>query len=273
MNNNNMFDIIKRRSSMRSYDNRALNDNDKQELERILAGSLGNPFGASVRLPLMESNKLTGQKLGTYGVIHGASLYIACVAKSSPMDIEGLGYSMEHAVLGATAMGLGTCWLAGTYDHNAFKTAAKLVDDERVIAVSPVGYPAERRTLLDTMMRGVAGSAKRKTWNELFFDGTPSAPLGEQAVGAYHDALEALRLAPSGSNGKPWRVIKQGNSYHFYRQAKPGSDAGRIDMGIGACHFELMAREAGLAGEWKFEEPKINLEGSQMAYFATWALD
>jgi len=268
MNQTN-FDIIQKRSSCRSYDGRKLSISDRGKLEESIRKSLINPFGASVRLPILANDKLAGQKLGTYGVIRGAQQFIACVVKSGRMDIEGLGYSMERAVLESTAMGLGTCWLAGTYNRNDFKDAAQLSGDERIVCVSPVGYPADRRTLLDSMMRGMAGSAKRKSWNSLFFDESVANSLSKQAAEEYRDALEAVRLAPSGSNGQPWRIIRDGGRFHFYRAVKPGSDYGRVDMGIAACHFELVAREKGLKGKWVEADPGLHSD-SKMVYFITW---
>jgi nitroreductase len=266
------METIRRRSSCRSYDGRVLSAEDRQELERRIATGIANPFGAVVRLPLLENDRLAGKKLGTYGVIHGAGLYMAGVVKAGNLDTEGLGYAMEHAVLEATAMGLGTCWLAGTYNRNDFKDSARLAGDERIVCVSPVGYPAERRTLLDSMMRGVAGSAKRKPWNELFFDGSLSTLFTEQAAGEYRDALEAVRLAPSGSNGQPWRVVRQGSAFHFYRAVKAGSDYGRVDMGIAACHFELVAKDKNIIGKWILSDPDLKLESDAMTYFASWVI-
>jgi hypothetical protein len=220
----------------------------------------------------MDNNKLAGHKLGTYGVIREAPLFMAGIVKSGGVDSEGLGYSMERAVLHATAMGLGTCWLAGTYNRSGFKDAARLADDERIVCVSPVGYPARRRTVLDSMMRSVAGSARRKPWSEMFFDGALNNPMSEQAAGEFRGALEAVRLAPSGSNGQPWRIVRQGKQFHFYRAVKPGSDYGRVDMGIAACHFELVAREQGLKGEWVAAGPDMR-PNADMVYFITWDQD
>jgi nitroreductase len=266
------FDIIQMRSSCRSYDGHTLSADDKSALENNIRESLSNPFGASVRLPLLENNKLAGYKLGTYGVIRGAQLFMAGIVKSGGMDIEGLGYSMEHAVLQATAMGLGTCWLAGTYNRSDFKEAAQFAGDERVVCVSPVGYPAKRRTMLDSMMRGIAGSARRKPWSELFFDGALNNPMSEQAAGEFKGALDAVRLAPSGTNGQPWRIVRQESRFHFYRAAKPDSDYGRVDMGIAACHFELVAREQGHKGEWVSADPGRRPD-VDMVYFITWDQD
>ena len=34
------------------------------------------------------------------------------------------------------------------------------------------------------------------------------------------------------------------------------ADLQRVDMGIAMCHFELAARERGLAGRWVVEQPR-----------------
>jgi hypothetical protein len=40
-------------------------------------------------------------------------------------------------------------------------------------------------------------------------------------------------------------------------------------MGIAMCHFELTARQSGLAGEWKVEEPNLE-RPAQTEYVASW---
>ena len=270
MTNSNAMDLIRNRNSCRSFDGEPLSQDAVAALEQAFQGCLENPFGAAVRLPILDGGKLAGKKLGTYGVIRGASTYFAGVVKKHPLDIESLGWSMERAVLAAAALGLGTCWLAGTYSRADFASAVPMDGDERIVCVSPVGRPAPKRTVLDTMMRGVAGSAKRKPWHELFFDGSAGKPLGEREAGEWKDALEAVRLAPSGSNGQPWRAVRREGAFHFYRAVKEGSEYGRVDMGIAACHFELVARERGLPGRWKADEPAAAVPGWQ--YSMSWVI-
>jgi nitroreductase len=260
------LDMVKKRHSCRSYDGRPLSETDRKELDARLDRCLANPFGAAVRLAVLDNDAMAGKKLGTYGVIRGAGLYIAGIARRSERDMEGLGFAMERAVLEATDMGLGTCWLAGTYSRADFSSAVPLSADERIVCVSPLGYPAAKPTALDAMMRRVAGSAKRKAWDVLFFDGEAGNPLSAGEAGEYRDALEAVRLAPSASNGQPWRILRRGGAFHFYRA---GGEHGRVDMGIAACHFELVAREAGLAGEWESLEP-AGPPNDRLLYFTSW---
>lgn len=49
--------------------------------------------------------------------------------------------AMEHAVLAATAEGLGTCWVAA-FDVEAMNKVLDLTPPWRTLALSPLGYPA-----------------------------------------------------------------------------------------------------------------------------------
>jgi nitroreductase len=50
---------------------------------------------------------------------------------------------MEALVLAAAEVGLATCWLGG-FGEEGMKKALSLPEDERIVAVSPLGYPPEK---------------------------------------------------------------------------------------------------------------------------------
>jgi nitroreductase len=66
--------------------------------------------------------------------------------KPDGMDyyILDIGISLEHLVLAATDLGLGTCWV-GTFDEKHVKEVLEVPDEIRVVAYTPLGYPAERK--------------------------------------------------------------------------------------------------------------------------------
>ncbi|MFQ6053595.1 MAG: nitroreductase family protein [Candidatus Bathyarchaeia archaeon] len=54
-----------------------------------------------------------------------------------------MGIAMEHMVLAAAEKGLGTCWIGGQFDEEAVKRVLGIPEDVRVVALTPLGYPAE----------------------------------------------------------------------------------------------------------------------------------
>ena len=48
---------------------------------------------------------------------------------------------------------------------------------------------------------------------------------------------------------------------HFYEhqtmKESPLGDVQKVDVGIALCHFDMSMEEAGIAGEFVFEEPEI----------------
>jgi nitroreductase len=96
---------------------------------------------------------------------------VILVACGDPRDSgtrNGIGYfsvdvaiAFHQMILAATDVGLGTCWLAA-FDEAEVKAALKIPEPIRIIALSPLGYPAGRKTLTERVVKAVAGSKRRK---------------------------------------------------------------------------------------------------------------
>ena len=247
-------ETIERRKSVRSYEPRPLREEDREKL-MAYAAALDNPFAVPVRVALVETAASDEpKKLGTYGVIKGAGQFLGIVVPREKLGLEAAGYAMEKLVLYATSLGLGTCWLAGTFNREGFTRAMQTGEDEWMPAISPVGYPAAKPSFHEQVMRSSMKASQRKPWEELFFRADCRTPLSRAEAGDYAEALELLRLGPSATNSQPWRVAKTEEGFRFY--AVVGKAAAednppavqRIDGGIGACHFHLAAQERELPG-------------------------
>ncbi|MDF9830666.1 nitroreductase family protein [Parabacteroides sp. PF5-6] len=259
---------IKKRKSVRSYTGEPLNEECVDRINNYI-GQLNAPFGTKAKIQLIRAK--TGDqpvKLGTYGVISGATDFLLLIGERGVMSEVGAGYMFEQVVLYCTELGLGTCWLGGTLKRDDFLKQIQLSEGEELIVISPVGYKREKRTLLESIMRAGAGSDKRKPFGSLFFNNTFGTPLTESDAGDYKTPLEMLRLAPSASNKQPWRVVMKDGAFHFYFQAGHFS---ANDMGIALCHFELTCNELDLKGH--FERMSDVSSSNDMGYVTSWIIE
>ena len=274
-----MIEAIRRRISVRTYAARPVEEDKKQAVVDLLRANSEGPFGQQVRFALIDFSDMEREEirtLGTYGTIRGARMYIVGAVREGQGAMEDLGYCFEKVILGATSLGLGTCWMGGTFRRASFARRIGASESELVPAVSPIGYAGDKRSVMDRLFRRFAGSDGRKAWGELFFDGGMTTPLVKEVAGSYATALECVRLGPSASNNQPWRVLRQGDGIlHFYLKRTPGYDKlmrsvdlQLVDMGIALSHFELAAREEGVVGGWVQAQPDLDV--GSVKYVLSW---
>lgn len=285
-NQTRVTETIKKRYSCRTYSQTPIGKDQEASLTEFLSENGTGPFGASSRFKLItgapeEQNHL--KDLGTYGVIKNAAGFIIGAVKDGPNNLEDFGYVMEKNILFATSIGLGTCWLGGTFTKSTFADKIALRPDESIPAVAATGHIASRKSLLEKTMRWGAGADSRKPRQTLFFDGAFGRPLSPEVSGEWDTPLEMVRLGPSASNQQPWRIVRHTdqNTFHFYLQRTKRyqtrnqvlfgmADLQRVDMGIAMCHFEMTAAGLGLAGGWRFEAPDLGQLPEQTSYVASW---
>ena len=261
-----MMEAMENRVSTRSFDGSRLTDPEIQALNAALEAAVleATPFGNRVRLALgARTGASDGEgkplKLGTYGLISGISAFIVPSVLSGPGAMEDAGYIIEKAVLEASAMGWGSCWIGGVFSRSKAAAAAKLKEGELVPSVIALGRPAGKRSLADRIVAGAARARSRKPLASLFFSadgiGLDEGGLGEPWL----PVAEALRGAPSASNKQPWRLVRlpDGGGWlifldedRVYNNSLGDVHIQNIDIGIGMRHFHEASAELGLKGRW-----------------------
>jgi len=259
----NIREVILKRKSMRTYEDEPISQDLRQKLTKYI-DNVKAPFNTKMRFEIVNMNNIgSDMKLGTYGVIKGAKTFICATVEKENRYEENLGYAFEKVILYATSLGLGTCWLGGTFKRAEFGKAVGLKENELLPVITPVGYAKEKRGLLDTIMVKAAGSKNRKNWVELFFEKDFNKPLKKEELGKLKAVLDMVRIAPSASNKQPWRIVKDGDSFHFFLCRNKGYakvsvfDIQRLDIGIAMCHFEAMINELGHFGKWHDKNPGL----------------
>ncbi len=256
------MELIKTRRSVRTFDGNPLNDQDKKKLLEYME-NIPNPYKIPIEFTLLDADE---HKLSS-PVIKGETCYVAAKVQTQPHSEEAYGYSFEQFVLYAWSLGVGTTWIGGTMDRKRFEAAAGVRQGEAMYCVSPLGYPAGKMSVKETVMRKGVKADKRLSADQLFFDGDFSAPLRTDDK-KIADALDMVRLAPLAVNMQPWRILRIGSAYHFYLKHSKGYanrpwDIQKIDMGIALCHFMTCTD-----GRMVLEEPDM-AAGENMEYMAT----
>ena len=263
---------IRTRRSVRTFDGKTLWKADQEKIEQYIA-NMEDPFGIKIEYRFLPSKE--------YGlsspVLAGEDVYLAGKVKKGKFADVAFGYSLEEIVLFAEQERIGTVWIAGTMNRNAFEKAMDLQADEIMPAVTPLGYIAGKKSLKETMMRKGVKADVRYAFSDLFFQNDFNTPLADDG-GKICKALEMVRLAPSAVNKQPWRAVVCGDTVHFYEHKDKGYDQGengdlqKVDVGIGLAHFVLMAREEGLSGTLKEADPGIALP-ADTEYVVSWVAE
>lgn len=274
--------IIRQRRSIRSYTDKPIEEEKKEAVNKFISSNTTGPFGTKSRFIFITASAQEKEALKgfiTYGMIKNPMGFIIGAVEKAPHNLENFGYLMENNILMATDLGLGTCWLGGTFSSSRFAQKIGLKNNEVMPAVTPVGYGVQKISSMDSLVRGASRADNRKEWSSLFFQN--NKPLSIEEAGKYATPLEMVRLAPSANNFQPWRIIKEPKAkiFHFYLKRIPGlkqfffmkSDLQRLDIGIAMCHFALAAQEEGLKGEWKINNPRLGGITGKMDYIVTWA--
>ena len=238
-----MKDAIMKRRSVRAYSGAQLTADEKQKINDYLAKkeNLVGLLGNAIKMELVESSNTTTGKIGTYGKITDAPAFLVTKLYNTKDELLDLGYVFENLVLFVESIGLHTCWLGGTFDRAALSATIELEEGELIPIISPVGKAKDSVALQEQV---AAHTGTRKDFDTLFFSGDFNTPISSVEK---REQLEYVRLAPSGVNLQPWRlVLDAAGTMHFYIVRNPEVesyglpyDIQWVDMGIALSHYVI----------------------------------
>ncbi|MFC1934898.1 nitroreductase family protein [Chloroflexota bacterium] len=242
---------ISTRRSRRQYNGMAIAQDMHKHLSKFCAEFKPFPHARSV-LVNESPKRLFKGIIGPYGKIKGAPAFVALIGNmDSPNVQEETGYTGEGVILEAEALNLATCWVGGFFRREVASSFIKMTDNERIIAVTPVGYSLEHKSLEERLMTGFGWTHRRK------YLSTMVAGLKEAEWPEWIRAsLKAAMIAPSAVNRQPWCFKVEPDSI-MVSVNKPGIEfnvAKRLDCGIAMLHIEVAALSNNIQGKWEFWE-------------------
>ena len=221
------------RVSNRKYLDRALTEDEISQLNKII--DVANQASGLRMQLLTDCPEAFSSLRSSYGLFSGVRNMVALVGPEDLPDFqEKCGYYGQKVLLGATALGLGTCWVCGTYDRGKVPCRIRPGDVLcGVIAVGPVApQPGTKERLIRSALhRGHKSAAELSR-------GLGDAPDWFQA------GISAVTRAPSALNRQAYRFTYAGGSVTV-RQTEHAAWSD-VDLGIAKYQFEIGAH----GGTW-----------------------
>ena len=251
------YQAISNRHSQRNYLNQVLSKKEIIELNEFVDKINEGFTGVRAVLKKDAPDDIFQGIIGSYGKISDAPSYIAFIGKKKTKKVnEKIGYLGESFILEATSRNLGTCWIGGFFDENKAREDLSIKNNEKIYAISPVGYPDQSFSLSNKLLKVVVRSHKRKSLDKLCVEG-----YNDNIKKWQKTALESARLAPSAINRQPWR-FEINNDWIKIKTDNDKSKTGiskKLDCGIAMLHLEIGALFADIEGKWSFikEDPYI----------------
>ncbi len=152
----NILDIVRKRRSVRKYQATPV---PEDALARVLEAARLAPSGKNlqpwkfivVKDPAVKE-RLARASANQSFIAEAPVVIVACgfpeqcyakmgrYMKSWPVDVA---VAMEHLMLQAAEEDLGTCWI-GAFEETEVKTILGVPEDVKVLALTPLGHPAEK---------------------------------------------------------------------------------------------------------------------------------
>lgn len=211
-----LLEAVKKRHSVRSYSDKAIDGDVKKRLEDFIA-DCNRESGLNFQL-VTDEPKAFDTLMAHYGKFSGVKNYIALVGEKSSDLYEKCGYFGEKIVLYAQTLGLNTCWVGSTFGK--VKDAYKVAKGEKLALVIAIGYGKSQ---------GVAHKSKK-------FDQVTEDV--QNVPEWFTDGVNCALLAPTALNQQKFTFSCNGR--RVFAKSGRGFFV-KTDLGIAKYHFELAA--------------------------------
>lgn len=172
----------------------------------------------------------------SYGSFTNPRNYMAAVVDIAVENVyERAGYFAEQFAIKAVEIGLGTCFVGGTF--NSGKVKAQLRAGEKVLFIVLFGYPLGKEKILAKL---TTKFAHRKAMSAAdFFVPSENAAQAVTLFPQLKLGLEGVACAPSSLNKRPVRIFLKGEGENAVPCAKVEevTPTNLVDLGIAKFNY------------------------------------
>jgi len=151
----NVLEAVRNRRSIRLFENKAV---DKEKLLKVLEAARLAPSAGNAQpwsfVVISDDNVKKNLRLAydRDWFVTAPTIIVACALPEKAWTRRDgeqywkvdISIAMQNLVLVAQEEGLGTCWVAG-FDEKKAKNVLGIPRNVRVVAMTPLGYPAEQK--------------------------------------------------------------------------------------------------------------------------------
>lgn len=231
------IELLRMRHSVRAFTEQAIPAPMLNKLKAEVTMTNTHQHGLKFRIVTDDPEPMKSFSR-SYGSFTNPRNYLAAVVDTAVENVyERAGYYAEKFVIEAVKLGLGTCFVGGTYNED--KVKAPLRAGEKVLFIVVFGFPLGKEKFLARMTEKLA---HRKTMTAAdFFE--PSADAA-QAMTMFPDmklGLEGIACAPSSLNKRPVRVVLRGEGENAVPCAKVDVEnpTNLVDLGIAKFNYNF----------------------------------
>ena len=174
-------EVIISRKSVRSFQNKEIPEDILNNMMEAVRLSPSFQNRQCWRFVVIRNKKIIKDLALRSGMISKVNFFIkdapivivACAdpAKSGTMNNQNYylvdtAISFQQMMLSAWNNGIGSCWLAA-FNERYVRDILEIPPNIRVVALSPFGYPKEKKSLYEKAVKIFAQSRKRKEFNNI----------------------------------------------------------------------------------------------------------
>lgn len=248
---------LRKRRSVRSYSDLVIDEKIINTIKSEITFINSHEAGLHITLCVNDGEPFKGFRR-SYGAFRNVQNYIVVAADTSfSHTLERAGYYGEQLVMLCVSLGLGTCFVSGTYDVS--HVGANIKIGEKILFLITLGYENTKRGD-STIARVMKSAIHRKHMDASDFlecsDNMRESLLADKKL---LNGLQGVAIAPSAVNRRPARISVDaaGQISALVHSGKP---ADLIDLGIAMYNFSAV-----YPGTWEWGNPATFIPDRQIS--------
>jgi len=216
--NKDLYPQILSRKSIRGYDQRRFDPEDKARIEVIIKNT--QPLIAGNQFQVIFREREKGQDLisvlGAYGRFISPPYYLLPYLIGDKLAYVDLGYRVQQITIQLWSKGIGSCNIGCLSRQAKVRKDFQLPENAMIAAFLVIGYPGENSGIdkISNGAKAILGIRNRLPIQEICFQDTFEKHF--EPDGLWRKIIEAGCMAPSAVNAQPWRFLLLNNELHLF---------------------------------------------------------